>query len=141
MKGFALMRVGWLFGLAALAQTGRVAPKAAVSADSLLRQYDVLFNEAMLQRQKGRHDATFDLLTRGRQLKPDASETLFFLAQYYSHMKQQAKALEYFKHAAQLEPANNTYLETLAQAYIEAEQYAEAVEVMERMYEADKSRQ
>ena len=105
------------------------------------REYDLLFMEAMVQRQKGQSDAAFDLLNRCRELNPQASETYFFLAQYYSHMKQQAKALEYFKHAAQLEPANNTYLETLAQAYIEAEQYAEAVEVMERMYEADKSRQ
>ena len=113
----------------------------AQSQTTSQREYDLLFMEAMVQRQKGQSDAAFDLLNRCRELNPQASETYFFLAQYYSHMKQQAKALEYFKHAAQLEPANNTYLETLAQAYIEAEQYAEAVEVMERMYEADKSRQ
>ncbi|MBP5338801.1 MAG: tetratricopeptide repeat protein [Prevotella sp.] len=133
--------VGWLFGLAALAQTGGVAASAAVSNDSLLRQYDVLFNEAMLQRQKGRHDATFDLLTRCLQLKPDASETLFFLAQYYTQMKQSDKALVCFERAAKLEPLNSTYMETLAQAYVGAEKYAEAITVVEKMYEREKGRQ
>ncbi|MBR4898181.1 MAG: tetratricopeptide repeat protein [Prevotella sp.] len=114
---------------------------AAQSQTTSQREYDLLFMEAMVQRQKGQSDAAFDLLNRCREMNPQASETYFFLAQYYSHMKQQDKALEFFKHAAQLEPANSTYLETLAQAYIEAEQYTEAVEVMERMYEADKSRQ
>ena len=56
------------------------------------REYDLLFMEAMVQRQKGQSDAAFDLLNRCRELNPQASETYFFLAQYYSHMKQQAKA-------------------------------------------------
>ena len=49
-----------------------------------LREYDILFHEAMLQRQKGNHDAAFDLLTRCIELRPVASEAYFFLGQYYS---------------------------------------------------------
>ena len=48
------------------------------------RRYDILFHEAMLQRQKNHHDATFDLLTRCLEIKPNAHEAYFFLAQYKS---------------------------------------------------------
>ncbi len=141
MKSLVLLLVGWLAGLAALAQKGNVAPVAVVCNDSLLRQYNVLFNEAMLLRQRGRHDAAFHLLTRCLQLKPDASECLFFLAPYYTEMKQADKALDCFERAAKLEPLNSIYMETLAQAYIDAEKYAEAITVVEQVYERDKSRQ
>lgn len=105
------------------------------------REYDLLFMEAMVQRQKGNADAAFDLLSRCLELKPQASEAYFFLAQYYSHLNDKDKAMSYFKRAADLEPQNSTYLETLAQAYMESEKFAESIEVFERMYEADKSRQ
>ena len=110
-------------------------------AQQTSRQYDLLFMEAMVQRQKGHADASFDLLERCRQLKPEASETYYFIAQYYSHIGKDSMAIDYFKRAAALEPRNATYLETLSQAYVEAEQYEQAVESMERLYEADKSRQ
>ena len=109
--------------------------------DDVQRRYEVTFHEAMLQRQKGNHDATFDLLSRCLQLKPDASEACFFMAQYYSEMKDADKALELFKKTADLCPDNMTYMETLAQSYIAKEKYAEAITVVEKMYEQDKSRQ
>lgn len=105
------------------------------------RKYEILFHEAMLQRQKGHHDATFDLLSRCLELKPDASESYFFLAQYYSEIKNADKALVYFKKAADLCPGDMIYLETLAQSYISKEQYTDAITVVEKMYEQDKSRQ
>lgn len=105
------------------------------------RDYDYLFHEAMLQRQKGNHDAAFDLLMRCTELQPEASEAYFFLGQYYSEMQQTDRALECFSKAATLEPANPTYMETLAQAYIQKEEYAEATTVVERLYQQDKSRQ
>ena len=109
--------------------------------DDVQRRYELTFHEAMLQRQKGKHDAAFDLLSRCLELKPDASETCFFLGQYYSEMKNADKALELFKKAADLCPNNLTYMETLAQSYIAKERYAEAITVVEKMYEQDKSRQ
>ncbi len=105
------------------------------------RDYDLLFHEAMLQRQKGNHDAAFDLLSRCRELKPDASEVYFFQAQYFTEMKQQDSAQWCYRRAYELEPDDMTYMETLAQAYLERNDYAAATEVVEKMYVADKSRQ
>ena len=107
----------------------------------LNRDYDILFHEAMLQRQKGNHDAAFDLLTRCIELRPEASEAYFFLGQYFTEMQQADRALEYFARAAALEPANTTYMETLAQAHIQKDQYAEATAVVERLYNQNKGRQ
>lgn len=109
--------------------------------DDVRRRYEVTFHVAMLQRQKGNHDAAFDLLNRCLQLNPNASEAYFFIAQYYSEMKNADKALEHFKKAADLCPNNMTYMETLAQSYIAKEKYADAITVVEKMYEQDKSRQ
>lgn len=105
------------------------------------RKYDVYFIEAMLERQKGSHDAAFNLLERCLQIDSTASEAYFFLAQYYTEMKQADKALEYFQKASQCDPDNTTYMETLAQAYVSKERYADAVGVVEHLYEVDKSRQ
>lgn len=105
------------------------------------RDYDLLFHEAMLQRQKGHGDASFDLLSRCRELNPDAAEAYFFQAQYLSEMKMPDSAAWCFRRAYELQPDNMTYMETLAQAYIEQDSYADAITVVERMYDADKSRQ
>ena len=105
------------------------------------RTYDTYFLEAMLQRQQGHHDAAFNLLTHCLEIDSTASETYYFLAQYYAEMKQADLTLTYFKKAADLEPDNTDYMETLAQAYIAKENYAEAIKVVERLYEKDKSRQ
>ena len=113
----------------------------SAQADDIQRRYEITFHEAMLQRQKGHHDAAFDLLSRCLELKPDASESYFFLAQYYSEMKDADKALLLFKKAFDLCPDNMTYMETLAQSYIAKEKYTDAITVIEKMYEQDKSRQ
>ena len=113
----------------------------AVTGVSAQRLYDAYFLEAMLERQKGHHDAAFSLLTRCQQINPQASEAYYFLAQYYTEMNNADKALEYFLKASQLEPDNATYMETLAQAYIGKNQFGEAIKVVELLYELDKSRQ
>ena len=137
-----IMMSRWLSFLLFLLAGVAVSAQSVVSdARASERQYNILFNEAMLQRQKHHHDATFDLLTRCLELKPDASEVYFFLAQYYTEIKDADKALSFFKKAAELCPDNMTYLETLAQSYISKEMYAESIPVVEKMYESDKSRQ
>ena len=115
----------------------------AVQADDQERnrKYDVYFLDAMLQRQKGNHDAAFDLLSRCIEIRPDGAESYFFLAQYYAEMKQDDKALAFYKQAYDLNPDNATYIETLAQAYIAMEQWDQAIEVVQRLYELDKGRQ
>ena len=105
------------------------------------RKYDSYFLDAMIERQKGNHDAAFSLLTRCLEINPDASEAYYFLAYYYVEMKQNDRAFSYFRKAAELEPGNATYMETLARSYIGMEQYNDAINVVERLYDMDKSRQ
>ena len=118
------------------------APSAQPShTPAAQRDYDILFHEAMLQRQKGHSDAAYDLLTRCIELNPAAAEAYFFQAQYLGEMNMQDSATWCFRRAYELEPDNMTYMETLAQAYIEQNNYAKAISVVEKMYEADKGRQ
>ena len=105
------------------------------------RSYDILLHEALLQRQKGHHDASFDLLCRCRELRPDASEVHYFLGQYYEALEMKEQALASFQQASRLEPKNITYLERLASSYVDSEQYTKAIDVVERMYAANKGRQ
>ena len=72
------------------------------------RAYDILFHEAMLQRQKGHHTAAYDLLCRCVELNPQASEAYFFQAQYLMEIKEKTKALEAYKKAVDLNPDNMT---------------------------------
>ena len=128
-----------LFSLTGMSQ-GTASYVATLSQPSQ-RDYDILFHEAMLQRQKGHSDAAFDLLSRCRELNPAAAETYFFQAQYFNEMKMQDSATYCFRKAYELQPDNMTYMETLAQSYIDRDSYADAITVVEKMYAADKSRQ
>ncbi len=102
--------------------------------------YDYFFLEAMVQRQKGNADAAFDLLTHCTALNPEAPEAHFFLAEYYTALKNQEQAMACIKRAAELDPDNVTYMETLVQAYIGSQQYEEAAMVTEQLYESHKDR-
>ena len=113
----------------------------SVAQEDTRRQYDVLFHEAMLQRQKGNADAAFDLLKRCTEIDSMASEAYYYLAQYYGQMKQTDKAVAAIERAASLEPHNFTYMEMLASGYLNEERYAECIAVVEKMYDSDKSRQ
>ena len=132
-----------LFSLTGWTQPAATAAQQPQKAhtDTGQREYDILFHEAMLQRQKGHGDAAYDLLTRCREMNPGAAEAYFFQAQYLGEMKMQDSATWCFRRAYELQPDNMTYMETLAQAYVENDNYAEAIGVVEKMYEADKSRQ
>ena len=57
------------------------------------QSYDYFFLEAICERQKGNHDAAFDLLQHCIEINPNAAEAYFFVAQYYSSLKQQQQAL------------------------------------------------
>ena len=136
IRGVLCAATGLMAVMPALAQS----ESSGTSVDDQ-RRYDILFNEAMLQRQKGNHTASFDLLTHSLSIMPDASEAHFFLGQYYMEMKDADQALTHFKQAADLSPDNMTYMETLAQSYVNKERYQDAIVLVERMYERDKSRQ
>ena len=141
-----------LFGVLALTVKAQTHVQDLRSAASILnsqfsilnsnkRLFDTYFLEAMLQRQKGNADAAFDLLNRCLEIDSTASEAYFFLGMYYTDMKQQERALQYFQKASRLSPDMPIYLETLAQSYISQNQYAQAIDVVERLYQIDKSRQ
>ena len=104
------------------------------------REFDQFFLEAMIQRQKGNNAAAFDLLRHCQELNPEAPEVYYFLAQYYSALKNTEKSVDCFKKAAALQPDNVTYMETLAQVYIRQQDFAQAIPVVEKIYERDKER-
>lgn len=105
------------------------------------QNYDQFFLEAMVQRQKGNHDAAFDLLRHCRDLNPDAPEVYYFLGQYYAALKQSDESMACVKRAAELDPENTTYMETLAQAYISRQDYASAIPVVRGIYDRDKNQE
>lgn len=95
----------------------------------------------MIQRQKGNNDAAFDLLRRCLQIKPDASEAHYYIAQYYAGLKNDSLSLAHIKRAAELNPDNETFMETLAQIYIRQQKISDAIAVVERLYDRDKNRE
>ena len=76
----------------------------------------------MCQRQQGHNDATFDLLRHCIEIDSTRSEAYYFLAQYYAHLKDKQRVVQYYRKAARLEPDNTTYLETLANALLNQRQ-------------------
>ena len=102
--------------------------------------YDYFFLEAMCERQKGNHDAAFDLLQHCIEINPNAAEAYFFVAQYYSSLKQQEQALTYMEKAYELNPQNSIYTETLAQAYTSVRQYEKAIDVFEALFSREPDR-
>ena len=137
MRFLRLLMVVISVGLSVM---GQAQSAVALSQDSL-RAFDQFFMEAMVQRQKGNNDAAFDLLRHCQTLNPKAAEVYYFLAQYYSGLRQTGKATEYIKQAAALAPENETYMETLAQTYIRQQDYASAIPVIEGIYERNKDHQ
>ena len=115
---------------------------SAQSCDSVsTREYDGFFLEAMTQRQKGNHDAAFDLLRHCQELNPQAPEVYYYLAQYYGAIKDSERSMACIKKAAELDPDNTTFMETLAHTYISQQDYASAIPVIKDIYERDKSQE
>ena len=105
------------------------------------RTYDILFHEALLQRQKGNLDAAFDLLQRCREINPQASETYFFLGQFFAEMENNDEATKMFRQAFDLDSTNVTYMERVAYMALQSNDFTAGADMVERMYNADKSRQ
>lgn len=104
-------------------------------ASQLSKRYDALFLEAVCERQKGNNDAAFDLLRHCVMIDSTRSEAFYYLAQYYTALKQKETALTYLQKASKLEPDNETYLETLANVYVSQRQYKEATTALQRLYD------
>lgn len=126
MKGFLVLILSIVIGSTASAQQ---------------REYDILLHEALLQQQKANLDASFDLLKRCLELRPEASEAHYFIGLIYTVMGQAEKAMAEYSTASRLEPNNSTFLEQLAQASVQSGDYTGAANALERLFEADKGRQ
>ena len=130
-----------MFSLTDTAQALRVySPDSVLLPAAPQDSYDYFFLEAMVQRQQGNDDAAFDLLRHCLQLNPEAPEVYYYLAQYYSALKDQDRSLEYVKRAAELDPDEPIFLETLAQLYIGKKEYDKATEAVEQLYAHHKDR-
>lgn len=138
MRSVLIVMASMVVGLACYGQVGTGSDSQFSTPES--RKYDQFFLEAMVQRQKGNDAAAFDLLRHCLEINPEASEAYYFLAQYYSGLKNTEKSVAYFQKAATLAPDNETYMETLAQIYIRQQDYAVAIPVVEKIYERDKER-
>ncbi len=143
MKRIRLLLVMVMAILACSVQAGTAVglPAACQQSDSLSSAYDHFFLEAIVQRQKGNHDAAFDLLRHCQQLNPQAPEVYYYLGQYYSVLKDDEKTKACVKRSAELDPENETYQEMLAQLYISEEDYQSAIAVVKGIYERDKSQE
>ena len=138
-----VLMFGW--GLTVSAQPSNLNPhpstlKSQTSNLNSQTSYNSFFLEAVCQREKGNHDAAFDLLQHCVTMNPEAAEAWFFLAQYYGTMKQQDKMLDCLVKAYELSPTNATYTETLAQAYVSIQRYDEAIGVFEQLVEREPDR-
>lgn len=98
------------------------------------KRYDYFFLGAIRQQVAGHYDAAFDLLEHARRINPDAAETYYFQALYYSQLQNDSLSLAYLQKAAELNPENDTYLESIATYYISKQQYGKAVEAFESLY-------
>jgi tetratricopeptide (TPR) repeat protein len=136
MKKALLLLVIANWALGCLAQSS----VSSTHHSPLPTHYSLFFLEAVCQREKGNHDAAFDLLQHCVTLNPEAAEAWYFLAQYYGSMKQQDKMLDCLVKAYELSPSNATYTETLAQAYVSIQRYDEAIGVFEQLVEREPDR-
>ena len=116
------------------------APPALRADNGGQSRYDCLFLEAMMARGQGKDAAAFELLRHCVDINPDAAEAYFYLAQYYSVLRDKDNALSCIKKAAELNPQNSTYQETLVQAYIGNGQTNEAISALEKLVKADPGR-
>jgi len=132
-------------GISSVNSKPSARPEGTLSSERTVNNnkatYDHFFLDAMVQRQKGNNDAAFDLLRHCLQLRPDAPEAHYYIAQYYAGLKNDSLSQLHIQRAAELNPDNETYMETLAQIYIRQQKYSEAIAVVERLYDRDKSRE
>lgn len=104
------------------------------------KRFDRFFLEAVMQREKGNHDAAFDLLRHCVEIDSTKAEAYYFLAQYHAAMNRKDMALADLEKAAGLEPENTVFLETLADAYMSASRFEDAIDVLERVIRLDSDR-
>ena len=141
MQRVIFLWISFITGLTCFGQASPSDMSLTSNAPELTaRRYDVFFLEAICQREKGAHDAAFDLFRHCVEIDSTRSEAYFYLAQYYIGLKQRDTALRYMEKATELEPENMTYLETLATNYVGLRRYKDAIAALERLSEKSHDR-
>lgn len=153
MKGLKSLIIAVMLSVVVMATAGTFAPardtsdgKTGTSSpqarpdDDASRRYDYFFLEAITQKEAGNSAAAFDLLRHCIEIDSCAAEAYYYLARYYTQLRDKATALRLFKKAADLNPENPTYQETLAQSYVNSGLFEEAIETFEKVVAADKNR-
>jgi len=105
------------------------------------RLYDIFFMEAMVQRQRSNAQRASQMLQYCLELKPQASEACFFLAQYYADQGKAEQALALLERAATIDSLTAIYQETLAQAHLSHKDLDKAIEPLERIVKRDNNRE
>ncbi len=119
-------------------------PQTAERAHSRLpyadqQRFDYFFLEAVKHYNAGRHAAAIDLFRHCEQIDSNASAPDYYLARYYTAMKQDSLLFLYGNRALRKEPDNKTYLQLMADAYLGAKDIDKATELYERLYSLDKA--
>lgn len=103
------------------------------------RKFDMLFLEAVRQKEKEKYDAEFELLNAALQLNPDAPEALFEMAQLklaFGSMVDTLSRVEgdsLLRRAIALAPQNIDLKETLANQLAREGKYKEAIKLYKEM--------
>lgn len=131
------------YRLMALLVAGVMSAAAWGGDDDVQRQqlFDQLYLEALCERLADHPDAAFDFFSRCIEIDSTKPEPYFYLAQYYTMMRDKAKSMAYFQKAADLAPDNPIFLETLAQAYVGQRRNPEAIAALERLYDKHRDRE
>ena len=107
------------------------------------RAFDMLFLEAVRQKQREQIDAEFELLDAALRLKPTAPEAVYEMAvlklsySTYSDTLARAEGDSLLRRATELAPDNLYYKETLATYLANSAQYREAIRLYEEIADAN----
>lgn len=107
------------------------------------RAFDMLFLEAVRQKQREQVDAEFELLDAALRLKPAAPEAVYEMAvlklsySTYSDTLARAEGDSLLRRATELAPDNLYYKETLATYLANNAQYREAIRLYEEIADAN----
>ena len=104
------------------------------------RRFDYYYLEAVKNKLSGRYDDAFELLKHCEELKPEASEVLYELGNYYLFLNETEKGRDYLVRAVKADPDNIDFKETLATYYLRMRDKKSAAPILEDMVRCNSRR-
>ncbi len=119
----------------ALARKIKKAGNSSVATRQNDEKFNLYYLESVVQREKGNATAQFDLLKRALEIRPDAPEALFDLAQVASQngIMETARIEALYKKAIEKSPANTFYLETFGKYEMKTGNFKEAIPIFDKL--------